>query len=79
MVDRFDGRISEIDRQTRFASAAELEATLTNYLNTYNHHIPQRALNNISLFSFLCWLIVRCAKTRHEEPARDADQVIQRP
>ncbi len=48
MVERFNGRISEIVRQTRFASAQELEATLTNYLNTYNHHIPQRALNHLS-------------------------------
>ena len=36
MVERFHGRISEIVKQTRFACAAELEATLTNYLNTYN-------------------------------------------
>jgi transposase InsO family protein len=48
MVERFNGRISEIVRQTRFASATELGETLTNYLNTYNHHIPQRALNHIS-------------------------------
>ena len=48
MVERFNGRISEIVKQTRFASAAELESTLTNYLNSYNHHIPQRALNHIS-------------------------------
>ena len=48
MVERFNGRISEIVKQTRFASAQELELTLTNYLNTYNHHIPQRALNHLS-------------------------------
>ena len=48
MVERFSGRISEIVKQTRFTCAAELEATLTNYLNTYNHHIPQRALNHLS-------------------------------
>ena len=34
--------------QARFASAAELESTLMNYQNTYNHHIPQRALNHLS-------------------------------
>lgn len=44
MVERFNGRISEIVAQTRFASAAELESTLTLYLKTYNHSIPQRAL-----------------------------------
>ena len=44
MVERFNGRISELVKQTRFASAAELEHTLTAYLKTYNHRIPQRAL-----------------------------------
>ncbi|MBB5606764.1 hypothetical protein HDE71_001183 [Janthinobacterium sp. S3M3] len=46
MVERFNGRISEIVNQTRFASRAELESTLRNYLKIYNHNIPQRALNN---------------------------------
>jgi transposase InsO family protein len=46
MVERFNGRISELVKQTRFASAAELEATLTAYLKTYNHRIPQRALDH---------------------------------
>ena len=40
------GRISDLVKQTRFASAAELEMTLTLYLTTYNQHIPQRALNH---------------------------------
>ena len=48
MVERFNGRISEVVKQTRFACAADLESTLTNYLNTYNHHIPQRALDHLS-------------------------------
>lgn len=48
MVERFNGRISEIVRQTRFASAAQLEATLMNYVKIYNHHIPQRALKHVS-------------------------------
>ena len=46
MVERFNGRISELVKQTRFASALELEATLKLYLTTYNHHIPQRALKH---------------------------------
>ena len=46
MVERFNGRISEIVNQTRFASAAELDKTLKDYLSTYNHHIPQRALKH---------------------------------
>ena len=46
MVERFNGRISEIVSQTRFASAAELESTLLNYVKIYNHNIPQRALKH---------------------------------
>lgn len=48
MVERFNGRISEVVQQTRFASAAELDATLTNYMLTYNHHIPQCSLGHLS-------------------------------
>ena len=48
MVERFNGRISEVIKQTRFETAGELEATLKNYLSTYNNHIPQRALNHLS-------------------------------
>lgn len=46
MVERFNGRISEIVSQTRFSSAAELESTLKLYLQNYNHSIPQRALGH---------------------------------
>ena len=46
MVERFNGRISEVVRQTRFASAAQLHQTLTEYLKTYNHAIAQRALDH---------------------------------
>ena len=48
MVERFNGRISEIVNQTRFGSAAELESTLRNYLKIYNHNIPQRALKHLT-------------------------------
>jgi transposase InsO family protein len=48
MVERFNGRISEIVQQTRFASAAELDATLNNYAQVYNYHIPQKALGHIA-------------------------------
>ena len=48
MVERFNGRISEVVSQTRFASAAELETTLERYVKTYNQQIPQRALNHRS-------------------------------
>lgn len=46
MVERFNGRISEIVNQTRFGSAAELESTLRNYVKIYNHNIPQRTLQH---------------------------------
>nr|QJS02351.1 Mobile element protein [Klebsiella pneumoniae]URH11128.1 Mobile element protein [Klebsiella pneumoniae] len=46
MVERFNGRISDIVNQTRFGSAAELESTLRNYVKIYNHSIPQRALQH---------------------------------
>jgi transposase InsO family protein len=46
MVERFNGRISELISQTRFDSRADLEATLLNYLKLYNHHIPQRAIGS---------------------------------
>ena len=48
MVERFNGRISEVVSQTRFASAAELETTLERYVKTYNQQIPQRALDHRS-------------------------------
>ena len=46
MVERFNGRISDLVKQTRFASGAELAITLARYLKIYNHHIPQRALHH---------------------------------
>jgi hypothetical protein len=44
MVERFNGRISELCQQTRFKNRTELEQTLLNYLQAYNHFIPQRAI-----------------------------------
>lgn len=46
MVERFNGRISELLKQTRFDSRADLETTLLNYLKLYNHHTPQRAIGS---------------------------------
>ena len=48
MVERFNGRISDVVKQTRFRSAAQLDDTLRHYLVTYNHLIPQRALKHQS-------------------------------
>lgn len=49
MVERYNGRISDIVNQPRFGSAAELEATLRNYVKIYNHNITQRALEHQAL------------------------------
>jgi transposase InsO family protein len=46
MVERFNGRISELVKQTRFTSGAELETTLLSYMAIYNYHIPQRSLQH---------------------------------
>jgi transposase InsO family protein len=48
VVERFNARIADVIRQTRFKSRAELEATLARYVQTYNHRIPQRALDHRS-------------------------------
>jgi transposase InsO family protein len=48
IVERFNGRISELLKQSRFNSAEELEKTLLNYLVIYNQHIPQRAINHLT-------------------------------
>ena len=34
LVERFNGRIADLVKQTRFASAAELDTTLQHYLST---------------------------------------------
>lgn len=46
MVERFNGRISDIVNQTRFGSATELESTLRNYVKIYKHSIAQPALQH---------------------------------
>ena len=48
MIERFNGRTSDVVRQTRFSSAAQLESTLLHYASTYNNNIPQRALRHRS-------------------------------
>ena len=53
MVACFNQRISDLVKQTRFASTAELEATLTLYLDTCNHPVPQRALKHLTPFQSL--------------------------
>jgi len=44
MVERFNGRIAQILKTTRFRSSEDLRKTLANYLYSYNNIIEQRAL-----------------------------------
>ena len=46
MVERFNGRISEILNTNRFRSGEHLRDTLTRYVRLYNQQIPQRALKH---------------------------------
>jgi len=48
MVERFNGRISEIIGQIRFTSVRELKETILQYLLLYNHHIPQSSLGYLT-------------------------------
>lgn len=45
MVERFNGRISEVLASHRFDSRADLQTTLKRYCHLYNHHIPQKVLH----------------------------------
>lgn len=46
MVERFNGRISDILATTRFRSREDLQATIERYVKLYNEHLPQRALKH---------------------------------
>ncbi len=48
MVERFNGRISEVLATTRFDCAQSLEQTLTRHIKLYNHSIPQRDLGHVT-------------------------------
>ncbi len=48
MVERFNGRISEILTTTRFDASRDLRETLHQYQKIYNHHIPQKNLGHIT-------------------------------
>jgi transposase InsO family protein len=53
MIERFNGRISEVLATTRFRSGEHLADTITRYVRVYNHHIPQRALGHVCPFDAL--------------------------
>ncbi len=46
MIERCNGRISEVLATRRCRSGEHLAATLRRYVNVYNHHLPQRALGH---------------------------------
>ena len=46
MVERFNGRISDVLATRRYTSGEDLEQTLKRYTWLYNHHIPQKALHH---------------------------------
>ena len=46
MVERFNGRISDVLNTHRFNSALDLEQTLLRYVALYNHQLPQPALKS---------------------------------
>jgi transposase InsO family protein len=46
MVERFNGRISDILATTRFRSREDLQTTIERYVKLYNDHLPQKALGH---------------------------------
>jgi transposase InsO family protein len=46
MVERFNGRISDVLATTHFRSRDDLQTTLERYEKLYNDHLPQRALGH---------------------------------
>lgn len=48
MVERFNDRVTEAVKQTRFVSVAELDMAIECYVKTYNQQISQRALKHLS-------------------------------
>ena len=46
MVERFNGRISDVLATHRFRSGQDLEQTLLRYVALYNHQLPQSALKS---------------------------------
>jgi hypothetical protein len=46
MVERFNGRITDVLRSHHFQSGQDLEQTLLRYVALYNHQLPQSALKS---------------------------------
>ncbi len=75
LVERFNGRVSEILRTTHFDSGADLDSMIENYQQLYNHHIPQRALGHKTPIQALKkWQVERPElfnKTVHDDSGLD--------
>ena len=67
MVERFNGRIAEVLKTTRFRSAAELATALSHYRDLYNGHIPQRALGHRTPLQALATWRTRDPERFHSE------------
>ena len=48
MVERFNGRVADVLKTTRFDSTENLATALRRYADIYNHAIPQRALGHVT-------------------------------
>jgi transposase InsO family protein len=48
MVERFNGRISDILATTGFRSREDLQTTIERYVKLYNEHLPQKALGHMT-------------------------------
>ena len=48
MVERFNGRISEILATTHFDASRDLQETLYQYQKIYNYHVPQKNIGHIT-------------------------------
>jgi len=48
MVERFNGRISDILATTHFRSREDLQTTIDRYQTLYNDHLPQKAIGHIT-------------------------------
>jgi transposase InsO family protein len=46
MVERFNGRISDVLNTHRFIGSEDMQQTLHRYVALYNHHLPQSALKS---------------------------------
>ncbi len=60
MVERFNGRISDVLSTRCYVSGEDLEQTLKRYAWLYNHHISQKALHHQSSIAAMKEWQVKC-------------------